>query len=1022
MRALLEHLQRCCVERPWQEKILLVKDFREGDRIREALARHSGSFAHLRTFTPQSLALYLVEDIMVRRGWRYRDGHYLLPILEQALSELSSRGEITYLDRPPGAASLGPLLLRAILELRMAGLEAGDLPGEAFVTPARGREMKAVLEGFQRLLVQGGILDGAALVRLALEQLPQIDSRWREALYLIPQHLDMDALTYRFLELFTRGCREVLPAEPVWGLEYEGGEHFKPEEGASASSVLSWLYDVEEAPAPGDSLELFCAYGTGNEAREILRRVQSQGMRWDQVLVAYTRRELYVPLFFALAAEYDLPVSFGQGVPVYMTAPGRLALGILRWLQENEDSRILARLWREGAVESSSPEEEGRWLRCCPRWGREETLAALEELDQGGMNDAGEADMGRAEAPADPGQEPESLSQLRQRLRRWFDHLPRGDGELAQGYSRLCRGLDRVLQEAAPVHTAWDRRARERLAEELELLAAAYPDRATLAEAARGLQSNLQDLWVGAQGPRPGHLYVAPFHASEFETRRHTFVVGLHEGCFPGRGLQDPLLLDAERRALGAGLLEKAVTPENNLHRMVRFLATRPGPITLSFPSFDLAENRPSYPSSLFLQAFRLQTGSARVDYSQLWDSLPPAASFAPGQAEEALDAGEWWLTAARDDDSFLAEEDAVGRVYPSLGRGLAARRQRASSVFTDCDGMVNADTSALDPRRGGWRVSPHRLETLATCPFTYFLQFVLGVTPPPGAGMSADRWLDPPTRGRFLHHVYAAYLQESSQRYRSREGRRELLERITAASLDQYRRETPVPNERVYQYEARLLRRDLQVFWRLEEQLRAEESRLVAVEASFGLGSRPDPNRGLSGSGPVRLRLPSGSRLSLCGRIDRLDFSAREKCYRVWDYKTGRARRFQGPVYLAGGRQLQHALYALGARELLRRGRRPDAPLPRGGYLFPTEEGEGEIVIREQRPELVGQVLERLCQLLAQGTFIPVPHGQYPCTGYCPYVRACQVHLQDETWWQRKADGHDDQRLRPWEELQSYE
>ncbi len=1021
MQALLEHLQRNCAAKPWQEKILLVKDFREGDRIREALAGQSGSFAHLRTFTPQSLAQYLTEDIMVRQGWRYRDGHSLLPFLEEVLAQLSARRQLDYFARQPGEASLGPLLLGAVLELRRAGLEARDLKEEAFVTAARGREMRAVLAGFDRGLHEAGILDGAALMRLALEHMPTFVLKHRRTLFLIPEHLEMDALVYRFLERLTRGCRAVLPAEPVWGLEYEGGHYLRPSAPASAVSPLSWLYAVEQAPALEHNLELFSAYGASNEAREILRRVQRQGIRWDQVLVAYTRRELYVPLFFVLAAEYALPLTFGQGVPVYMTAPGRLALGILRWLQENEDSRLLARLWREGCVSSTFPEEEGRWLRCCPRWGREETVAALEEMKEAGIDNPHELAVETAGLNIESGAEAEARPQLIGRLRRWFHYLPRGEGELAAGYSRLCRGLDLVLEDA-PVHTRWDQRARERLSEELELLAAAYPEPVTLTEAARALQSNLQDLWAGAQGPRPGHLHVAPFHACEFETRAHTFVVGLHEGCFPGRGLQDPLLLDAERRALGSGLLEKAVSPENNLYRMVRFLATRPGPTTLSFPRFDLAENRPSYPSSLFLQAFRLQTRSPRADYSQLWRILPPAASFTTGQADQALDEGEWWLTATLDEQSVQAEEDVVARTYPALGQGLVARRHRARPAFTAYDGLVHADTRNLDPRQGGWRVAPSRLEALATCPFAYFLRFVLGVQPPPGAEMSADRWLDPPTRGRFLHQVYARFVETSRQESLPREERRELLERIAVSTLDQYRRETPVPNPRVYQYEVRMLQRDLQVFWRLEEQLREEGSQPLAVEASFGLASPRVSGDTRAAVGPVRLRLPSGARVSLCGRIDRLDFCARENRYQVWDYKTGRARDFQGRVYLAGGRQLQHAIYALGARELLAQHPLEETPLPPGGYLFPTEEGEGERVLREQHPDLVSQVLECLCQLLAQGTFFPFPHGQFPCTRYCPYARACQAHLQGEKWWQRKAEGHEDGRLQPWEELQKYE
>jgi ATP-dependent helicase/DNAse subunit B len=69
----------------------------------------------------------------------------------------------------------------------------------------------------------------------------------------------------------------------------------------------------------------------------------------------------------------------------------------------------------------------------------------------------------------------------------------------------------------------------------------------------------------------------------------------------------------------------------------------------------------------------------------------------------------------------------------------------------------------------------------------------------------------------------------------------------------------------------------------------------------------------------PVTIDLGDGLRFKLRGRIDRLDKLA-DGTYEAVDYKTGGAFLPGGlDATFAGGRQLQHALYALAAVQLLR-------------------------------------------------------------------------------------------------------
>src|SRR4029078_4257300 len=63
---------------------------------------------------------------------------------------------------------------------------------------------------------------------------------------------------------------------------------------------------------------------------------------------------------------------------------------------------------------------------------------------------------------------------------------------------------------------------------------------------------------VLGSGPRPGCLHVDSIYSGGVSGRGHTFILGLDDSRFPGAGLQDPLLLDSERRQVSPQLMTAA--------------------------------------------------------------------------------------------------------------------------------------------------------------------------------------------------------------------------------------------------------------------------------------------------------------------------------------------------------------------------------------------------------------------------------------------------------------------------------
>jgi ATP-dependent helicase/nuclease subunit B len=192
-----------------------------------------------------------------------------------------------------------------------------------------------------------------------------------------------------------------------------------------------------------------------------------------------------------------------------------------------------------------------------------------------------------------------------------------------------------------------------------------------------------------------------------------------------------------------------------------------------------------------------------------------------------------------------------------------------------------------------------------------------------------------------------------------------------------------PPPSDHVFERERTALLRDLELLLQLEA--RDPGRTPVGFEVTFG--SAPDDDEPLARAEPVTADLGPRLRLRLRGRIDRIDRLA-DGTYEVTDYKTGGYWAPDWAGWFAGGRKLQHALYALAAAELLRASD-PGARVTMSSYYFPTVKGRGERVSRPPHPATaLGAVLSDLVALVREGTFLHTPKPE-DCR-FCELGRAC--------------------------------
>lgn len=201
----------------------------------------------------------------------------------------------------------------------------------------------------------------------------------------------------------------------------------------------------------------------------------------------------------------------------------------------------------------------------------------------------------------------------------------------------------------------------------------------------------------------------------------------------------------------------------------------------------------------------------------------------------------------------FLTPQSAAA--YKALGKSADAYLN-----LGDCAGDADALTLGAPFIKDGESLSVSRLQSYFSCPYRYFLQYVIG------AKKREDGLLSPADVGNFIHAVLERFDPSTSEENIAAE-----VEKIVAdlPEMDKYRLEE---NKKVFdslKSEAVLLCRVV------ARQSSAGSFRRIGAEIRFGEGEEYRSPR-----------LGKGGRVGLRGSIDRAD--AHKNYATVIDYKTG--------------------------------------------------------------------------------------------------------------------------------------
>lgn len=996
MKSLIDALHDWCTKYPLQEKVVVVDSYAVAEQITHAYHVKGHHTINLKFNTVFDLATEMV-DLYSDLDRNLLDEIVAEQMLYSVLIELKQNDSLHYFAGMEITPAFNKAIYATIKKLRMAGYTKENFPMEAFLSTEKGKDLYIILEKYEELLESKLLFDEAKMLYTALA----FARKNERSLFLLQSNLQLSFLEEKLLQAVLPSNTFKLPVDQVRGIHIPERTSLSSISWGDAST-LSYIYDLENATAKPD-LSFFTGKTEELELKEVFARIKASNSRLDENVVYYTNPERYVTLSYHLAQKGDIPITFGEGLPISFSRPGRFVSGILNWIKTNYSVQPFLDLLQEGLISlgegAPNPSNISGYLRALQiGWSKERYVTMIQrELRNLQSVIRNLEDSDKKEYLS------KQLNDLKWLLK-WFEsvfkRLPHYDEQMND--QKILEGIHYLLKNHSRTNGDLHEAGRIALLETIEKVKPFANETLSTYEVFERVRDLLLSVRIYQSKPKPGHLHIASYKSGIYNARPNVFIVGLDNRSFPGGVSEDPILLDRERQKLARNIPILENSGQENLYWLLQLLAHSSGSVTVSYSSFDIIDNRAVSPAHLFLQCYRYATGNKDADFKEL-RNVPSALT-----SSVILETKDYWNQLLFDERPKHLES-SLRKHFQNIDYGLMGEQCRQLTNFTEYDGLVHVDANDLDPRvNRETLVSAAKLEMIAKCPYSYFLHDVLRVRPIENIEFEPYRWLDAATRGSLLHSIFENFYKEINGEKPLQDKHQDKIEEIATKSIMKLKDEVPPPSERIFNKEVQDILECCRIFLR-EEELHCSSYEPLYFEYAFGLGEHR----------PAVVTLPSGNTIQVAGKIDRVDKSMTGH-YHIIDYKTGSTYGYENKKVFKGGRQLQHMLYALAIEEHLSLER---GTVRESAYYFPTVKGLAKKVVREQ-DEIVrtngADILERLIDVLKTGTFT-MTDDENDCR-FCDFKTVCRRAFYDKETLEMKQIDKTNQELGRFKGVRAYD
>ncbi|MDQ0254647.1 ATP-dependent helicase/nuclease subunit B [Evansella vedderi] len=998
MKTTVNYLKDICHKHPTAEKIIIVDSYAIGEQIINGLVKEGNEVINLKRKTVREIALEHIE-LHSDKHFDYLENAVGIQLMYSILKDIMKKASFSYFTDLEITPSFSRAMFETIQKLRLAGFTSTTMKKDAFITLEKGDDIHLILKKYEETLIAYRLMDNADLFQHALE----ISNNSSSTIFILQSNLSLSYLEETFLKSLLPEKSYKLPLTKLYGVSTP---NYSPIRSISwgDESVYSYLYDLERASCNGE-ISLITGKTEEMEVKGIIHRIREQGKSLDECTIFYTSTLPYVTIIYQLTQKLDLPVTFGEGIPVSYTSTGRFISSLLNWMKEQYSVKGLIEFINDGSlnlgVGAPSKTVFIKILRDAQiGWNKGRYLSQLDkQILQ--LNDklTGDVDNNKKEYLE---KHYNNTVWMYQWFTKVFKKLPNTDGII--NTKDLIDAVRFMVTNYCRMSSLQDEAAKTAIMEEVDKLKPYLNEELNPYESFEKIQDMLLTMSVNQSGPKPGHLHVSNYKKGIYNNRKNMYIVGLDNRKFPGTITEDPLLLDKERKNLGNKFPLLRESGLEKQYTMLQVIANAQGPITVSYCNFDINNNRTVSPAHLFLQCYRMKTGNINGDFKEL------IQSNSLERYADIMDEHDYWNCYLSSDEKQVLDDELLAN-YTNLLEGMRGDDKRSEEEFSVYDGLIHLNPEHFDPRSNKEKtMSAGKLELLAQCPYAFFLQEILRIRPIEDLSYDANTWLDAATRGSLLHNIFETFYKELKELNEkpSTELHEEKILTIAKNLISKQKEIVPTPNERVFNKEVIDILQCCKIFLKEEEDY-CKDYDPEHFEYTFGMEGFP----------PAEITLPSGESFLVSGKIDRVDRSM-DGHYHILDYKTGSTYNYHDTKPFKGGRQLQHFIYALAIEQHLQLS---EGSVLESSYYFPTVKGLGERYTRKQDETVRANgldILEKLIDVIKHGHFT-MTDDENDCK-FCNFKSVCRKESYDKGIFDKKQMTEDAIGVRKFKGVRAYD
>lgn len=488
---------------------------------------------------------------------------------------------------------------------------------------------------------------------------------------------------------------------------------------------LNDLYKVSEQKFTIESIRN--CYGAPNEVETILNDIYAGKKNLDACTVALADTTTYAQLFFDYALLYDIPVSFGCGIPIVNANPARLLVLYYHWITDGFfGADAITELLGSKAFNRAAWNEQFEEITVGEKFSLRtfyEVLGKLRLTNDRETNRKRLEDYKRVldeEEQIIRAEDEKAYKDLMSR-KECIPYLEVAARELSilpedfiMKYSYIRKGSG---NNAEKLLMQLDMSAVGAIYEELSIIRKAGIEQST-----DDLIKNVLRLGLGGESGEEGKLYITDLNGALSGVRDNLYIAGLSANHFPGSPKENYLLLDADLKLFGEEADRftsegKIKQKREQLFSLVRLAENLGSSLNISYAGLDVSELKRANASSCIFELYRMENGQ-NATAKELEEKIEKIDYFAPAisktrEVGKAYDEGKNIGYIIENPDEYEEENDVATE----------------SVEFDKDDKKAMVDRAWSKQEKKGW--SPSAINLFFKDPESFMRIYMLGIPDP---------------------------------------------------------------------------------------------------------------------------------------------------------------------------------------------------------------------------------------------------------------------------------------------------